>query len=47
MTTMSQLIYSQTSTEAAKAASAPCWHTAVNDGRRLDPAFTLAERCVR
>ena len=47
MTMSLHLIYFETATEAARAASAPCQHTAVNDGRRLDPASTLAEGCVR
>jgi hypothetical protein len=47
MKTMLKTIYTPTFAEAAQAVSAPCWHLPVNDGRRLESALTLAERCAR
>jgi hypothetical protein len=47
MKPMLKTINTPTFAEAAYAVSVPCRHLAVNDGRRLDPALTLAERCAR
>jgi hypothetical protein len=47
MKTMLKTIYTSTFAEAAQAALVPCRHLPVNDGRRLESAFTLAERCAR
>jgi hypothetical protein len=47
MKMMSKTTYTPTFAEAAQAASAPCRHLPVNDGRRLETALTLAERCAR
>jgi hypothetical protein len=47
MNTMLTTIQIATFTEAAEAAPVPCRHLPVNDGRRLDSALTLAERCAR
>jgi hypothetical protein len=47
MKPMLKTIYTPTFAEAAQAVSAPCWHLPVNDGRRLESALTLAERCAR
>jgi hypothetical protein len=47
MKTMLQTIYTPMFAEAAEAASVPCWHLPVNDGRRLGSDPSLAERCAR
>jgi hypothetical protein len=47
MNPMLNTIHTPTYAEAAQAVSVPCRHWPVNDGRRLDPALTLAERCAR
>jgi hypothetical protein len=47
MKTMSKTTYIPTFAEAAQAVSAPWRHLPVDDGRRLESALTLAERCAR
>jgi hypothetical protein len=44
---MLKTINTPTFTEAAQAAPASCRQLPVGDGRRLEPAPTLAERCMR
>ena len=47
MQTMLKITSTQTFPEAAPAASDPCRHTSLADGRRVGNALPLAERCAR